>query len=124
MNPISFEHLHTFNHALSQLEQYLRDEGTKRPLISIIEATPEGINVQTVMDVSYESYSIRVNFPTPVLEIVYTGVKHRIVGDRFFDVGPMSVRLELAKYGRVLFEKVIVTQIDKIEYLQQIDVHI
>lgn len=121
--PTSFEQLHLFNEALQQLECYIREEGIKMPLMVLIGDTPEGINAHTVMDVKYESYSIHVDFPNPILEIRYTGVQHTIVGDRFHEVGAKHVKLELGR-GRVLFERVKVSELPQVQPLQRIDVHV
>lgn len=119
MQQTDFEQFTRYATAVRLLHMFMADHGTKEPLVQVIEATPEGINVLTPMDVSYASYSLRMTFPDPVLEIHYTDVKHSIVGDRWADIGDMWVQLSLQP-GRVLHEMVKVERINKIEVIARV----
>lgn len=119
MQQIDFEQFTQYANAVRLLHMYLADNGVKEPLVQVIEATPEGVNVYTPMDVSYQSYSLRMKSPEPILEIHYIGTKHSIVGDRWTDTTDMWIQLSIQP-GRVLSEMVKVERVNKIEVLTRV----
>lgn len=111
-----------FTKSMQLLEMYLSDNGVKWPLLMVLEKKEDCMAEPTIMDVSYESYSIHVNYPYRVLELAYTGVKHSFNG--IFNprvvIGDLRIQLRVGKSGRILREQVVCTEVVQ----ARIDVHI
>lgn len=119
----NYHEFNTFAQAMRLLDQYIQDGGVKLPLLTILEQREGCVGKQSELDVSYESYSIVANYPSVILEIHYTGVKHCFNGifDPWTRVGDIRMQLMVGQKGRILREKVICVEI---ETLQRVDVHI
>ena len=116
----NYQQFYEFTNASRHLQDYFSVFGIKTPLLSVLETQNDCKGQQQIMDVQYETYSIHVNYPNPILEVQYSGV-HYDFGDGRVDVGTMWVRLELGSVGRILMERIICTEVHKVEYLQKID---
>lgn len=120
----NYNEFNAFAAAMRQLDMYIQDNGVKLPLLTVLEKQEGREGQQSFMDVSYESYSIQANYPSVILDIRFTGVKHSFNGifSPRTHVGNMHIQLMVGTVGRILKEKVICVAVD-VGYLQQIDVH-
>jgi len=107
-----YHEFNDFTKSMRLLDMYLSDNGVKLPLLMVLEKKENCMIDPTVMDVSYESYSIHVQFPSRVLEIAYTGVKHSFNG--IFNprvvIGDMRIQLRVGSKGRILREQVVCSE--------------
>lgn len=112
-----------FTTAMQKLEMYLSDNGVKWPLLMVLEKREDCMTDPSVMDVSYESYSVHVNYPSQVLQITFTGVKHSFNG--IFAprtvIGDMRIQLQVGTKGRILREQVVCSEV---VVQPSIDVHV
>ena len=117
-----YHEFNDFAKSMRLLDMYLSDNGIKLPLLTVLEKKENCRTDPTVMDVSYQSYSIHVNYPHRVLEIAFVGVKHSFNGifNPWTIVGDMRIQLRVGLNGRILREQVVCTEVLQ----QRIDVQV
>lgn len=107
-----YHEFNDFAKSMRLLDMYLSDNGIKLPLLTVLEKKENCMTDPTVMDVSYESYSIHVQFPSRVLEIAFVGVKHSFNGiyNPWTVVGDLRIQLRVGSKGRILREQVVCSE--------------
>lgn len=89
-----------------QLLTYLADLNERDPLLDVLQQYQPDLNLTTIDDVSTEKVTYNIHYPRCLLEISYHAVKARFVGDRWTDLGNVTVKLVLKPHGRVLHERI------------------